>query len=625
MKFSHKIVATSSVLLMLTVGFLGVRQIMSMQSNMELTVNDAVVDAVNGVRNTVEQELAGKSLLAEYITARAEKDLDRNHMESLVREPSLSDAFIFVGGAMDDDGIAFSSDPSWAPSVKEWDGRTRPWYMQARQENELIITEPYTDSLTGEIVISIATPLHVDGNFNGAMFFDVGLKGLSDLVNRVDLFNAGQLFIVTGSGKVIAHPEKEFNGKPMSDFLPAISIKDKATEHIGGVDGIDYQVQFSKVAGQNWFVVSMLDKKVAFASVQSIINETIFSGLVLLLFSVLVLFFAISKLLRPLSRLNEAIGDIASGSGDLTQRLDENTDSEFSELAKSFNIFATKLQGQIIELKNMSAEIGQGTERAVVNSQSVSSVMSEQFKELEQLATAMHQMSSTSGEVAASAQEAARAAQEADEAAQLGTEVVSQTSASISGLSERIDSAVIEVGELENATTSIDTVLRVINEIAEQTNLLALNAAIEAARAGEHGRGFAVVADEVRNLAQRTQTSTTEIQTIVEKLLGSTAAVTESMQRSKDSASTTVDQANLADQALGRILDAIRRISDMNLQIASAAEEQSLVSEEINTNTVKIKNLAVTVSEDSNRTSEDMKTQAGNVVKQQEELEKFVV
>lgn len=625
MKFSHKIVGTSSVLLMLTVGFLGARQTISMQSNMELTVNEAVVEAVNGVRNTVEQELAGKSLLAEFITARAETDLRREHLESLVRESSLSDAFIFVGGALNEDGLAFSSDSSWAPSVKEWDGRTRPWYKQAMQENELIITEPYTDSLTGDIVISIATPLHANSNFNGAMFFDVGLKGLSDLVNRVDLFNAGQLFIVTGSGKVIAHPEKEFNGKPIRDIVPAISIKDKATHQITGVDGIDYQVQFSKVTGQDWFVVSMLDKKVAFASVQSMINSTIVSGLVLLLISVLVLFFAISKLIRPLSSLNEAIGDIASGSGDLTQRLDEKTDYEFSELAKSFNTFASKLQGQIIDLKGMSAEIGQGTERAVINSQGVSNVMTEQFKELEQLATAMHQMSSTSGEVAASAQEAARAAQEADDAAQLGTEVVSQTSASIGGLSERIDSAVIEVGELEHATTSIDTVLRVINDIAEQTNLLALNAAIEAARAGEHGRGFAVVADEVRNLAQRTQTSTTEIQSIVEKLLGSTAAVTEAMQQSKASASTTVEQANLADQALGRILDAIRRISDMNLQIASAAEEQSLVSEEINTNTVKIKGLAVTVSEDSNRTSEDMKTQAGNVVRQQEELDKFAV
>ncbi|MFA0230782.1 cache domain-containing protein, partial [Vibrio sp. 10N.261.45.A7] len=313
MKFSHKIVATSTVLLMLTVGFLGARQTMSMQSNMELTVNEAVVDAVNGVRNTVEQELAGKSLLAEFITARAETDLRREHLESLVRESSLSDAFIFVGGALNEDGLAFSSDSSWAPSVKEWDGRTRPWYKQARQENELIITEPYTDSLTGDIVISIATPLHANSNFNGAMFFDVGLKGLSDLVNSVELFNAGKLFIVTGSGKVIAHPEKEFNGKPISDILPAISIKDKTTHQITGVDGIDYQVQFRKVAGQDWFVVSMLDKKVAFASVQSMINSTIVSGLVLLLISVLVLFFAISKLIRPLSCLNEAIGDIASG------------------------------------------------------------------------------------------------------------------------------------------------------------------------------------------------------------------------------------------------------------------------------------------------------------------------
>ncbi len=333
----------------------------------------------------------------------------------------------------------------------------------------------------------------------------------------------------------------------------------------------------------------------------------------------------IKVLMRPLGVLNEAIQDVASGQGDLTKRLDTNTDQEFAQLASGFNTFTETLQKQITQSKAIGEEIMRGTELTVQGAHESAEAMRTQLQELEQLATAMHEMAVTSTEVANNAQGAAAAAKEADEATQDGSSVVSETTLSIDNLSARIDQAVEEVKGLESATANIETILKVINDIADQTNLLALNAAIEAARAGESGRGFAVVADEVRTLAQRTQQSTTEIRSMIEQLQAGASSVSSAMNESKTTAVDAVNKAKTANSALNRIRDAIQVISDMNIQIASAAEEQSLVAEEINTNTVKIKDLSTQVAQSAEEANIAMQVQTENVREQDALLNKFIV
>jgi methyl-accepting chemotaxis protein len=234
-------------------------------------------------------------------------------------------------------------------------------------------------------------------------------------------------------------------------------------------------------------------------------------------------------------------------------------------------------------------------------------------------------MSVTATEVANNAQGAAAAAQEADTATSEGSGIVEQTTTSIDALSARIEQAVEEVQGLESATANIETILKVINDIADQTNLLALNAAIEAARAGESGRGFAVVADEVRTLAQRTQQSTTEIRTMIEQLQAGASSVSAAMAESRTTANQAVAKAQGANSALERIRQSIQHISDMNLQIASAAEEQSLVAEEINNNTVKIKDLSTQVVDSAANANDAMQSQIDSVHQQEQLLNKFVV
>ena len=427
---------------------------------------------------------------------------------------------------------------------------------------------------------------------------------------------------MTADGTTIAHPDVKNNGKKMDTYLPvAIQAGTQEVE----MDGQEYLINFTHVPSENWYVGAVVDESVALAAETKLRNSSIIYTLIGLALSVAILTFLIRILMKPLGVLNQAIQDIASGQGDLTKRLNTNTDKEFAELAEGFNAFTENLQKQIQQSKAISGEIRHGTEMTAMGSQESAQAMQSQLHELEQLATAMNEMSVTATEVANNAQGAAEAAKDADDATVEGSEVVSHTTTSIDTLSARIDQAVEEVLGLESATANIETILKVINDIADQTNLLALNAAIEAARAGESGRGFAVVADEVRTLAQRTQESTTEIRNMIEQLQAGASAVSAAMSESKNTAVDAVNNAQSANLALEKIRDAIRHISDMNMQIASAAEEQSLVAEEINNNTVKIKDLSTQVSDAAQQANIAMQVQTENVREQDEILNKFIV
>lgn len=623
MKFSHKIVAASSVLLLITISLLSARQFFTVQSEMNHTISESINDIVNGVRNTVTAELNNKKSLARYSTTLAEQDPTHEHITKVLSQPELSDTFLLVGGGFEKDGAFFTGDSSWDPGP-DWDPRKRPWYKDAENKGDLIITAPYADAVTKDILVSIATPLTQNGRFIGSIFYDMSLASLSELVNKVKLFDAGYLFIVDKDGTVIAHPDSDLNGRNMNSFLPGIQIKENQYQDVT-LDGTDYTLNYAKIQGQNWYVGVLMNEKKAYASVYSLRNNSIIYSLLGLIISIVILLFVIRKLMTPLGDLNNAIKDVASGHADLTKRLGTETDQEFAELASGFNTFSENLQGQITQLKAIGQEILRGSETTAQGASSSAEAMTTQLQELEQLATAMNEMAATASDVATNAQGAAAAAQEADDATRNGADIVRDTANSIDSLSEQIDQAVVQVQKLEDATNSIETVLQVINDIADQTNLLALNAAIEAARAGEQGRGFAVVADEVRTLAQRTQESTTEIRSMIEQLQNGATAVATTMNESKDAASGTVEKAQQADEALQRIFDAIKRITDMNLQIASAAEEQSLVAEEINANTLKIKDLSVQVSDESQQTNMAMQVQTENVRDQNSVLDKFIV
>lgn len=623
MKFVHKIAAASSGLLLFTIAVLNTIQYLETESELNYTIEESITDIVQGVGNTVASELSGKKAMAKYATALASSNPSVKNITNVIRETDLKNSFLLIGGGFESDGRYFKSDPNWNPG-DNWDPRVRPWYIDAKAKNDLIITAPYADSASGEILISIGTPMVRDSAFIGAIFFDLSLSNLSDLVNSVKLFNAGYLFIVTESGTVIAHPDAKYNGKSMEMFLPNSSINTNSSSRVM-INDNEFDLRFSKVPDQNWYIGVLLDEKVAYQSIYNLRNNAIIYGIFALLISIIVLRFLMNKLLLPLDALNDAIQDVASGNGDLTKRLNTNTDKEFSELAGGFNTFTENLQSQVKQLKAYGVEIFQGAEVMGKGASESAEAMSVQSQEVELLATAMNEMAATAADVATNAQNAALAAEDAENSTAIGAEVVNTTTSSIDTLSNSIEQAVNDVRLLEDATSNIETVLQVINDIADQTNLLALNAAIEAARAGEQGRGFAVVADEVRTLASRTQESTTEIRTMIDKLQSGATTVSLAMNASQEAASGTVEQAKKTGDALEQIHEAIRRINDMNVQIASAAEEQSAVAEEMNNNAVKIKDLSVQVSNSAQEANVATNKQIQSLTDQNEILEKFKV
>ncbi|WP_047046081.1 methyl-accepting chemotaxis protein [Vibrio mexicanus] len=623
MKFSQKIVAASSALLLVTVSLLSFQQLSTVKKEVELLVDSSLEELVIGVESTVSSEMESNRAFAESITDVIElAPSDQDYVKRVLETPTLKGSFIAAGLGYDADGQFIENDDAW-DADDSYDPRARPWYKDAKAQGSVVVTKPYADASTGNVIISIGTPVRENGRFIGSMFYDVALSGLADLVNSIDLFDAGFLFIVTQDGMTIAHPDVKKNGESLGSYMPGVSISE-GTQHVE-IDGIDSIVELRKVPSENWYVGAVIDKSIAFSAIDSLRTSSIIYTLVGVILSVIGLTFLIKVLLAPLRALNEAIKDVASGQGDLTKRLDTNTDAEFAELATGFNTFTETLQNQIKQSKAIGAEIMRGTEMTVSGAQESAEAVRSQLHELEQLATAMHEMAVTATEVANNAQGAASAANDADQATQEGSTVVEDTTVSIDNLSARIDQAVEEVHGLESATANIETILKVINDIADQTNLLALNAAIEAARAGESGRGFAVVADEVRTLAQRTQESTTEIRSMIEQLQAGASSVSAAMAESKNTAVEAVDKAQAANIALERIRSSIQQISDMNLQIASAAEEQSLVAEEINNNTVKIKDLSTQVSDAAEAANIAMQVQTENVREQDELLNKFIV
>ncbi|HHC6554319.1 methyl-accepting chemotaxis protein [Vibrio parahaemolyticus] len=623
MKFRHKVVTASSILLLITVSLLSTQQVMTIRSQTQEHINSSVKEILTSVSNTVQSEMNAKKDLARSITEIIElSPNDRTYVKDILEKPTPKSSFLAIGFGYESNGFVIENDDGW-DAGPDYDPRQRPWFIAAKNKGDLVVTDPYVDASSKNVIISVGTPVKQNGQFLAGMFYDLELTTLSDLVNQVNLFDAGYLFLVTDDGTTIAHPQSKYNGEKLNSYLPQVDLN-KATQHIE-VNNNPYMVSLTHIPSENWYVGAIIDETAAYSVVGELRNSAIIYSIIAVLASVIALTLLIRTLMRPLDTLNTAIKDVASGKGDLTQRLETDTDQEFSELAKNFNTFMENLQQQIIESKSISDQILTGTQITAEGARDSAGAIQTQLQELEQLATAMHEMSVTATEVANNAQGAASAAKEADQATIEGSSVVSESTQTINMLSDSIDLAVEEVQVLESATANIETILKVINDIADQTNLLALNAAIEAARAGESGRGFAVVADEVRTLAQRTQESTTEIRSMIEQLQSGASSVASAMHQSKGSAVEAVEKADLANDALQRIRDAIQRISDMNLQIASAAEEQSLVAEEINNNTVNIKDLSTQVADSANRTNEAMQSQHDNVRKQDEILNRFTV
>ena len=461
------------------------------------------------------------------------------------------------------------------------------------------------------LIASFNVPILVGGAFKGVVGADVPLDFIQRQLVKANgrLYGGvGRMALVAGKGTLVAYTADAAQlGKPAEPVLGAtlVGLKSLGEGVTRRFDAKNerYQVylplRFTGDDRQVWTLIIELPREAVLADLYSL-KETLGTqrhqdvigmllvGLAVAGAGLLVLWLISLRIARPLRQMVAMLDAIGQGDGDLTQRLATDRRDEVGAMAGGFNSFLASLQNLIGQLVRSVGEVATAADHTSHIAQRTRDGVERQLQEIDQLATAMQEMTATAQDVAGNAGRAARAATEADGAVNEGQRLVQQNVASSTALAQEIERAVDQVRRVAEDSENIGSILTTINGIAEQTNLLALNAAIEAARAGEQGRGFAVVADEVRNLAQKTQVATGEIQAMIQRLQQGTREAVTVMQSSGAQTSTQVAQTEATRRALDTILAAVSEITTMNLQIASAAEEQSAVAEDINRNVVNI-------------------------------------
>ena len=440
----------------------------------------------------------------------------------------------------------------------------------------------------------------------------MGINQVSDLVKNYSIGEQGLAFLTDQTGNIQIHPDKSiksgaslgelFDADIQANLLSKNEINILQTPSNGGV------ILAAKfIPSLNWFVVTEIPTSEIFTPINNTSLQLVLMNIVVAIILIIIGLWVALGVARPIIRAAGMLGDIASGEADLTKKMQVDTKDEVGKLATSFNSFAGQLQSLITAIAANSQEVNSITSSLTDSSNSTLENTEEQQQSVDMIATAMNEMGATVHEIARNANETANAAKQSANETLNSQKIVSTSIEGINSLFDKIQSASFVIETLAQDVGEISSVLSVIQGISEQTNLLALNAAIEAARAGEQGRGFAVVADEVRTLAQRTQESTEEINNMVHKLQSGAQDAVTAMNEGLETAQSSVESANQAGASLDSIIGAIGIISDLSIQVATATEEQSSVVEELNSHILNIKEMSDSTTIESKKVNNKCK------------------
>lgn len=561
-------------------------------------VNTKSVDILRYEANKIETWIQDKANVVEKLADGYTSGIYQDDFVSVARLTKATGAVtdIFFGF---DDGRAYSTavGDAWDNGVADlqlYDPRTRPWYAKGKSMSGVDITDVYADATTGNDVVSLMKAMG-----DGVALIDIELTILNKTVKEINY--PGAVTVITEqSGKVLSSNSKvvvagtRFSDAGMADLERNMLSQDETMQDytLQGVDKMGFTKQINLVNGKKWYLFIGIDKSVAYAALDEALAGAIISSLVMITLALIVILSMLQVLYRPILLLKEVVTDLSKGNGDLTRRLPVESDDDLGQISDGINKFIINLQGMMQEVLRSSVHIGESIERLQAETDANSQILTAHTTETEQIVAAIEEMSATANDVARNGSETAAFTQTTNEQALESKGVVAQATSTVAQLVKEVDSTSNDIADIDKNTIDITSVLKVIGDIADQTNLLALNAAIEAARAGEQGRGFAVVADEVRALAAKTQTSTAEIEQTIAKLRSGSNAAIAAMEQTKSTCLKTAKATETVASDLDAIGLSVSQINDLNMQIATAAEEQSCVSGEITVNMTAISDMA---------------------------------